>query len=344
MMKTGVVLISHGSKLSSGNDGLFQVAEMLRAMHRWDVVEAAFLQLAEPGLPDAIKKVVSCGIERIVVMPLLLFKGNHVHKDIPEMIKAEQEKYPRVEFIYSNHIGADERIALIAADRVHEVLVERQYCGKPRLEQPQAIVEESFEIIEKLVNLDAVPALHRPVIQRAIHATGDTEYAYNLIFHPDAVKAGIRALRNGKNIVTDVNMVKAGISKSPVEKFGGKILCKIDAADVVDDAKRTGKTRAITAVQHSIPDMKDGIMVIGNAPTALFELIGLIKNGLAQPALVIGIPVGFVGAAEAKHALKEISTPYITNSNRKGGSAVAVSIANAIIKLAKDEEQGILRE
>lgn len=344
MMKTGVILISHGSKLSSGNDGLFQVAEMLRSMHRWDIVEAAFLQLAEPGFPDVVKKVVDCGVGRIVVMPLLLFKGNHVYKDIPEMLKTEQEKYPRVEFIYSNNIGADERIALIAADRIHEVLVERNYGGKPRLEQPQAIVEESFEIIDKLVNLESVPKLHRPVIQRAIHATGDTEYAYNLIFHPDAVKAGIRALKNGKNVVTDVNMVKSGISKSPVEKFGGKIICKIDSVAVIDEAKRTGKTRAITAVQYSLSDMKDGIMVIGNAPTALFELIDLIKKGQAQPALVIGIPVGFVGAVEAKHALKEISTPYITNTNRKGGSAVAVSITNAIIKLAKDNEQSIRKE
>ena len=343
-MKTGVILISHGSKLSSGNDGLFQVAEMLRSMHRWDIVEAAFLQLAEPGFPDVVKKVVDCGVGRIVVMPLLLFKGNHVYKDIPEMLKTEQEKYPRVEFIYSNNIGADERIALIAADRIHEVLVERNYGGKQRLEQPQAIVEQSFEIIDKLVNLESVPKLHRPVIQRAIHATGDTEYAYNLIFHPDAVKAGIRALKNGKNVVTDVNMVKSGISKSPIEKFGGKIICKIDSVAVIDEAKRTGKTRAITAVQYSLSDMKDGIMVIGNAPTALFELIDLIKKGQAQPALVIGIPVGFVGAVEAKHALKEISTPYITNTNRKGGSAVAVSITNAIIKLAKDNEQSVRKE
>lgn len=338
MMKTGIILISHGSKLSSGNDGLFQVAGMLRSMNRWDVVEAAFLQLAEPGFPDVVKKVVDCGVGRIVVMPLLLFKGNHVYKDIPEMLELEQKKYPRVEFIYSSNIGADERIALIAADRIHEVLVERNYGGKPRLEQPQAIVEESFDIIDKLVDLESVPKLHRPVIQRAIHATGDTEYAYNLIFHPDAVKAGIRALKSGKNIVTDVNMVKSGISKSPVEKFGGKIICKIDSVDVIDEAKRTGKTRAIMAVQHSLSDMKDGIMVIGNAPTALFELIDLIKRGQAQPALVIGIPVGFVGAVEAKHALKGISTPYITNTNRKGGSAVAVSITNAIIKLAREDE------
>ncbi|HHT9136135.1 MAG TPA: precorrin-8X methylmutase [Candidatus Wunengus sp. YC60] len=335
-MKTGIILISHGSKLNSGNDGLFKVADMLRAMNRWDIVEAAFLQLAEPGFPDVVKHTVARDVDRVVVVPLLLFKGNHVYKDIPEMLENEKLKYPQVEFIYANNIGADERIALIAADRIHEVLIEKQYGSKQRIEQPQAIVDESFEIIDKLVDLESVPELHRPIIQRAIHATGDTEYAYNLIFHPKAVEAGIHSLTNGKNIVTDVNMVKSGISKGPVEKFGGKLICKIADKSVIDEANNTGKTRATLAIQHSSSEMKDGIVVIGNAPTALFELIDLIKKGSAQPALVIGIPVGFVGAVEAKYALKDISIPYITNTNRKGGSAVAVSIVNAIIKLAKE--------
>src|SRR3989339_579989 len=221
-MKTSIILISHGSKLNSGNDGLFKVADMLRAMNRWDVVEAAFLQLAEPGFPEVVKQTVGTGVDRIVVVPLLLFKGNHVFKDIPEMLENEKAKYPQVEFIYANNIGADERIALIA--------------------------DES----------------------------------------------------------------------------------------VIDNANTLGKTRATVAMQHSISEMKDGIVVIGNAPTALYEIIDLIKKGSAQPALVIGIPVGFVGAVEAKYALKDISIPYITNTNRKGGSAVAVSIINAIIKLAKE--------
>lgn len=335
-MKTGVILISHGSKLSSGNDGLFHVADMLRAMNRWDMVEAAFLQLAEPGFPEVVKKTVGSGIDRLVVVPLLLFKGNHVYKDIPEMLELEKKKYPQVEFIYSNNIGADERIALIAADRIHEVLVEKEYGSGQRVEQPQAIVDESFDIIDKLVDLASVPELHKPIIQRAIHATGDTEYAYNLIFHPAAVETGIRSLKSGGNIITDVNMAKAGITRNPVEKFGGQIICKIADTSVIDEARRLGKTRAIVAMRQSIHEMKGGIVAIGNAPTALFELIDLIKTGLAQPALVIGIPVGFVGAVEAKSALKSIAVPYITNTNRKGGSAVAVSIVNAIIKLAKE--------
>ncbi|WP_347275647.1 precorrin-8X methylmutase [Candidatus Kuenenia sp.] len=334
-MKTGVIIISHGSKISSGNEGLLKIADMLRAMNRWDMVEPAFLQLAKPGLDEVVEKTVANGMERIVVVPLLLFKGNHVFKDIPEMLEKGRAKYPEVEFIYTNNIGADERIALIAADRIHEKLVERQFGEKGRLEQPQLIIDESFEIIDKLVNLENIPELHRPVIQRAIHATGDTEYAYNLLFSSNAVEAGIKALKEGKNIITDVNMVKAGISKKPVENFGGKLVCKIDDNLVADEAKRSGKTRAMIAMQFSLDEMQGGVVVIGNAPTALFELIDLIKKDKAKPALVIGIPVGFVGAVEAKAALKQISIPYITNDNRKGGSAVAVAIINAVIELAK---------
>src|SRR4030067_2585165 len=141
-MKTGIILISHGSKLIGGNDGLFKVADMLRAMNRWDGVEAAFLQLAEPGFPEVVKQTVGSGVDRIVVVPLLLFKGNHVFKDIPEMLESEKTKYPQVEFIYANNIGADERIALIAADRIHEGLVEKQYGSNTRLDQPQSIVDE----------------------------------------------------------------------------------------------------------------------------------------------------------------------------------------------------------
>ncbi|MDR4507582.1 MAG: precorrin-8X methylmutase [Candidatus Brocadiaceae bacterium] len=335
-MKTGIILISHGSKVTSGNDGLFKVADMLRAMKRWDTVETAFLQLAKPGLEEVVKKTVESGIGRLVVMPLLLFKGNHVIKDIPDMLEKEKQKYPQVKFIYTKNIGADERIALIAADRVLEALVDNHYDNGQRIEQPQSIIDESFKIIDTLVDLRSVPDLHRPVIKRAIHATGDTEYASNLIFHPDAVTIGIRLIREGKNIVTDVTMVKAGISKDPIEKFGGRVICKIADASVADEAKRLSKTRAIVAMHHSLKEMNGGIVAIGNAPTALFELIDLIKKGSAKPELVIGIPVGFVGAVEAKQALKDISVPYITNTSRKGGSAVAVSIVNALINMAKE--------
>ncbi len=121
-IKTGVVVLAHGSKVKSGNEGLFKIVEMLRAMGKWDMVEAGFLQLAKPGLTEAVEDIVGRGAERVVVMPLLLFSGNHVMKDIPEEIEKEQKKYPDVEFCYAKNIGADERIAQITGEKIEDAI------------------------------------------------------------------------------------------------------------------------------------------------------------------------------------------------------------------------------
>ncbi len=121
-IKTGVVVLAHGSKVRSGNEGLFKIVEMLRAMEKWDMVEACFLQLAKPGLTEAVEDIIGRGVKRVVVMPLLLFSGNHVMKDIPEEIEKEQKKYPEVEFCYAKSIGADERIAQITRERIEAAI------------------------------------------------------------------------------------------------------------------------------------------------------------------------------------------------------------------------------
>ncbi len=121
-IKTGVVVLAHGSKVRSGNEGLFKIVEMLRAMRKWDMVEAGFLQLAKPGLTEAVEDLIGRGAKRVVVMPLLLFSGNHVMKDIPEEIEREKKKFPEVEFCYANSIGADERIAQITRERIEEAI------------------------------------------------------------------------------------------------------------------------------------------------------------------------------------------------------------------------------
>ncbi|MCP4266130.1 MAG: cobalamin biosynthesis protein CbiX [Candidatus Brocadiaceae bacterium] len=121
-IKTGVIVLAHGSKVRTGNEGLFKIVEILRSMGKWDMVEAGFLQLAKPGLTEVVDDLIDRGAKRVVVMPLLLFSGNHVLKDIPEEIDNERKKYPEVEFCYAKNIGADERIALIASDRIEEAV------------------------------------------------------------------------------------------------------------------------------------------------------------------------------------------------------------------------------
>ncbi|ODS34666.1 MAG: precorrin-8X methylmutase [Candidatus Scalindua rubra] len=221
--------------------------------------------------------------------------------------------------------------------------METQNRTKDYSENPQAIIDESFKIINSLVDLDNIPESSRPIIKRVIHATGDIDYADDLIIHPMAVEGGVNAIVAGKSIVTDVNMVRAGISEKGLNRFGGKIVCKIAEDYVADKAKESNKTRAITAMHESIAEISDGIVVIGNAPTAAFTIIDLIRREEVVPSLVIAVPVGFVKAAESKEALKtfldnkkDLQIPYIVNIGRKGGSAVAVAIVNALINIAKD--------
>ena len=219
--------------------------------------------------------------------------------------------------------------------------MERQTKGYS--ENPQNIINESFNIIDNLVDLGNIPETSRPIVRRVIHATGDTDYADNLIISPVAVEAAVNAIVTGKTIVTDVNMVKAGINAKVIDRFGGKIICRIADEVVAQKAKESNKTRAITSMQESLSDISGGIVVIGNAPTAVFSIIDLIRREGVVPALVIAVPVGFVKAAESKEALmtfldnkRDIQIPYIVNIGRKGGSAVAVAIVNALINIAKE--------
>ncbi len=215
--------------------------------------------------------------------------------------------------------------------------------AKDYSENPQKIINESFDIIDNLVDFDKIPESSRPIVRRVIHATGDTDFADNLIINPMAVDAAVSAIANGKSIVTDVNMVKAGINAKVIDRFGGKIVCRIADEVVSQKAKETNKTRAITSMQESLADISGGIVAIGNAPTAVFSIIDLIRREGVVPALVIAVPVGFVKAAESKEALmtfldnkRDIHIPYIVNIGRKGGSAVAVAIVNALINITKE--------
>jgi precorrin-8X/cobalt-precorrin-8 methylmutase len=167
-----------------------------------------------------------------------------------------------------------------------------------------------------------------------IHTSADFEYKEMIRFHPDAIDVGISAIQAGKSIITDTNMARVGIRKVELERFGATVKCYMTDPEVGEKARSNGTTRARTAVEAAVADMKDGIYVVGNAPTALMRLCELMKAEEAGPALIIGLPVGFVNAAESKAALIEMDCPYISNIGRKGGSNVAASVVNALSKLA----------
>jgi precorrin-8X/cobalt-precorrin-8 methylmutase len=204
--------------------------------------------------------------------------------------------------------------------------------------KPQEIEDLSFEIIDQEAGEHTFSEEQWPIVRRMIHTSADFEYMNTIRFYPDVVQKGIKAIQNGCQIFTDTNMARVGIRKKEIQEFGGKVSCLIADKDVVDKAKDTGTTRALAAVDMACDRMKDGIYVVGNAPTALLRLIELIKDKKASPALVIGFPVGFVNAAESKDELMLLDFPYITNKGRKGGSNIAAAIINALAIMAVEQK------
>lgn len=206
---------------------------------------------------------------------------------------------------------------------------------KPLTVQPEEIEGISFQMIDEEVGEHHYSPEQYRVVQRVIHASADFELGKSLLFHPKAMEAGIQAIRSGKKVVADVQMVQSGVNKSRIEKFGGEVNVYISDPDVMKEAKRLNTTRAIIATRKAIKEAEGGIFAIGNAPTALLELIRLIKEEDAKPGLIIGLPVGFVSAAESKEELAKLDVPFITNIGRKGGSTVTVAALNAISILAE---------
>ncbi len=204
--------------------------------------------------------------------------------------------------------------------------------------KPQEIEDLSFKIIEKEAGEHPFSDDQWPIVRRMIHTSADFEYIQTIRFYPDAIQKGIQAIQEGCHIITDTNMARVGIRKKEIQDFGGKVSCLIADEAVAKKAKDAGTTRALAAVDMACDRMEGGIYVVGNAPTALLRLIELIKNKKANPALVIGFPVGFVNAAESKDELMALDFPHITNKGRKGGSNIAASIVNALAIMAAESK------
>ena len=170
-----------------------------------------------------------------------------------------------------------------------------------------------------------------PVVMRVIHATADFEYADTMTFSPDAVEKGREAIRRGARIVTDTNMALAGVNKRALAKWGGEALCFMADPEVAEEAAKRGMTRAAVSMQKAAALGGETIFAVGNAPTALLALRELMEVTDFKPALIIGVPVGFVNVVNAKELIMETDVPWIVNRGRKGGSGVAAAICNALL-------------
>ncbi len=211
---------------------------------------------------------------------------------------------------------------------------------KVQTEKGQSIEDASMEIIENEIGNHDYNEKEWPIVRRIIHSTADFDFAgkNKIIFSKNAVESGINALKNGCSVIVDVNGVIGGLNKQNPKDFGNKIICNISSPEVMELAKKQNKTRSQVSMRIASSDIDGGIVVIGNAPTALLELIQMVKEDLVKPALIIGIPVGFISAPESKEELSKITqVPFITNIGRKGGSSSASAIVNALYNLLRLE-------
>lgn len=200
---------------------------------------------------------------------------------------------------------------------------------------PEEIERRSFEIITKELGEKIIPAENQSVVKRVIHTSADFGYADSLVFSPGACEKAIEALKSGATIITDTQMVKAGINKGALKELGCEVLCFIGDEDVAAKAKEQGTTRSAVSMekagQYSAQRQGNVIFAIGNAPTALIQLREMIDKGEISPKLIIAVPVGFVNVVESKELILETRTPHIVAKGRKGGSNIAAAICNALL-------------
>jgi len=201
--------------------------------------------------------------------------------------------------------------------------------------QGYEIAAKSREIVRSLIDEKTrdLTAEERSIVERIVHSTADPEYADITRMSNDFVLKGLEAVSQGKDILTDISMVKSGINK-----YTGDVKCYINHEKTIELAGNTGVTRAAAAMVVAALDGFEGIVVIGNAPTALWKVIELVETGSMNVSAVIGVPVGFVGAAESKKALEETSIPHLVTQGPKGGTPVAVAAINSLINISLDNK------
>ncbi|MFQ5454720.1 MAG: precorrin-8X methylmutase [Nitrospirota bacterium] len=323
--RTGILIIGHGSRRQEANEILFKIKSLLKKRIRVDEIEAAFFSLSEPDIPTAIGSLVKKGCLHIIAQPFFLFRGNHMRLDMPEVLKECEKRHEGVKVDLMEPLGGDMRIVEILEEKIIEAVSPLIHVNC--LPPPDEIEKTSMEIIERRLVHYNIEKEHIDLVKRVVHATADFSFVHSLRFHPEAVSIARELLSSDSPIIVDVNMVMAGI----IKKDKRRILCSIEDDEVKKTAKMNGLTRAEAAMERLSREMNRGIVVIGNAPTALRRVIDLVNRGDAYPGLIIGVPVGFVGASESKIELLKTDIPYITNIGPRGGTPVACSIINALI-------------
>ncbi|MBM3119565.1 MAG: hypothetical protein FJ006_08475 [Chloroflexi bacterium] len=340
MMKTGIIVLAHGSR---GERGGVDVAEALNKITRGvkaflppEVkVIGATLQFNHPSLDEAVESLAAQKVSRVIIMPYFLFLGQHITEHVPKLIERFKCLYPEIQFTVSDNLGTDEYFIDLVAKRIIEAAPELL----PRLHvsssAPESIEQQSLEIVEKLLPPLELSWKERTVVKRLVHTAGDRHLAPLIRFHPTATTSALSAIHSRSPIFTDTRMVAVAINRHLAERFGCEIYCALDGLESAGVGREKCDTRSAAAFRLLTEELNKAIVAIGNSPTALLALLDLIVRKKVTPAVVIGMPVGFVQAREAKEELMKLDIPYISIVGTRGGSALAAATINALLGLAK---------
>lgn len=344
MNQTGVIILCHGSR---GQRGIVEVPRALRRVTEGvkpllppgvEVIGAA-LQFNHPTLEEAVESLAVRGVGRIVIIPYFLFPGRHITEHIPQLIEKLRCTHPEKQFVLANTLGVDEYFVDLVAKRIEEAAPELSPNARVSLLSPEAIEKQSMDIVESLLPPLNCSYEERQLIRRAVHACGDPQVALLIKFSPSAISSGLSAIAKGSPIFTDVRMVAAGINDRLIEMCGCSLSCAMDETKGFKQAKEDNITYAAAAMRHLGKRLNDAIVAIGNAPTALLALLDLVDRKGIKPALVVGMPVGFVQAKESKDELMKRNVPHITVVGTRGGSAMAVATVNALLRIAVERNE-----
>ncbi len=321
MNRQGVIILAHGSRNTQAKDSFLRMVRLLKKRAGSSIVPA-FFSLGDPTLEDAVGNLVDAGISKIAIFPYFLFDGNHVQKDIPALLSELKAKHPGTDFQVLKSLEHEPLMQEIVFERIWEL------SGQEKFLPGSDIEKASLDFIQDV--LEDFHGEQKVIAARVIHSAADFSLGASLRFHPQAVETGLDCLRKKRTVICDVNMVRCALTGCE------DVLCAIDQPGAVQKAELEGIPRAAAGMDLLAGHIHGSMIVIGNAPTALWKILELAENKSIVPALVVGVPVGFVGAAQSKEALMRSGLVYISNTGPKGGSPAAGAVVNAMMRLFKN--------
>lgn len=325
----GILIVSHGSPRDVANHSFEAMVARVASRLEGAVVVPTFFSLAHPDIPEQLAALASRGVRRVVLMPYFLHSGQHITVDIPSLLDDCRRRFPELAIEMLPTLENDPMLEDILVERLAP-LVEAQ---QPMPLDGEAIEHLSYRIIERqLADWGCWSGGEVQIVRRVIHATADLSFARTMRIHAEAIARGCAALASGKPVICDVKMLKAGMTK-----IRGEILCEIDRPEVLAMAAERGCTRAAAAMEYLAPRLDGAVVAVGNAPTALWKILEIAARGGPRPAVVVGLPIGFVGARQSKQALLESDLCYITNTTSRGGSPAAAAVVNVLALLAEGD-------